>query len=1355
LGSTTDLADHERSTRAALDSDDELLDNDSDGTATGESLGTIDFDREGNFNSLRPSNPRIETMDFDSTKNSAPPGSDRCDDRNDSTDSNPANQVPVPSLPDHVIGDELGRGGMGVVYHCYDERKKVRRHVALKTLQRISPADLLRFKHEFRRLADLAHVNVVALYDLMGHGDSWCFTMEYLEGVDFLEFVWSGFDAMKADEPPLTKSDEQPGCARLNVRRIKRLKEALKQLAAGLGTLHHAEILHRDVKPSNVMVTTERRLVLLDFGLAADLQPELRGSTTRGIQGTPEYMSPEQAAARETRAASDWYAVGVMLYELLTGFLPFSGSPLGVIQRKQTEDPVDPLELAPDAPPELCRLCTALLDRDPEKRPTAVEVLHALDATDMADVLRKSQRADNRRSVELVGRERHLEALKQGFERIQAGESLSIFVHGQSGMGKSVLIQRFLQEVRRTDGAVVLEGRCYEQESVPFKALDSLVDNLCDYLLRLPKDVYREFLPRDTLALFRVFPVLGQLNVKLDKSLPPITNATQQEVRQRALTALRELLRNLGERHALVLYIDDLQWGDVDSAKMLVDVLRPPDGPKLLLLASYRNEHQESSPCLQAFRSAYERGRHRPQCEELSVESLTEEEATSLAATLLGAVPDSLKHAQQIARESAGWPFFVWELVQHAKEDATGTVMTLGLDDVIWARVNRLSEETQQLLSVIAVSGRPTPASEAYQVIDQVALGRNLLHQLRANHFVRTTDSETDSVVESYHDRIREAVIARLDPATIRHYNLRFAEVIQKSGDVDQTQLEAWLRDAEPYDEPAHLQGLSRDQWLRIFDLSVYFDAAGDANRALPFAVAGAEQAKAQNALEVAELHYRIAVRGSNQSDSPLRFRISEGLGDVLMLRGKYEFAELQLQAALFLANGDLAKARIEGKLGELAFKRGDMRLATDHLERALEVLGRKPPQRPAVIHMQVAWETLVQIMHTIWPSRFVGRRSLAHATTDLAVVHLYARLSYAYWFSRGLVQTLWAHLCQINRAERYPDTLELASAYSLHAPIMSTLPLFRRGISYAKKSYSIRQDKGDLWGQGQSLHFLGVVLFAASRFDECAENCREAIALLDRTGDVWEANMARYHLAEALYHLGDLGEAVAEARRMYQSGNDVGDVQAIAVILVVWGAADFERFPVAELEAELIRKREDPLATLQLIQACGLKALLYEKQPDEASRIFREAIAKANERGIKNTYVMSNYAWLATALRIHGETMEAGSSEQKRLFREAKRAARKSLKMARRFQNDLPHALRENAIMATHAGRESTAKSFFAQSLEVAEKQGARYQRAQTLLAQAEAGITFGWPEAGKQFAEAQLEIQTIQAATSVDESA
>jgi hypothetical protein len=237
--------------------------------------------------------------------------------------------------------------------------------------------------------------------------------------------------------------------------------------------------------------------------------------------------------------------------------------------------------------------------------------------------------------TELVGRERHLEVLHDVFGMVAAGATRSVFVYGRSGTGKSVLIHAFLEEIRARGQAVVLTGRCYEQESVPFKALDSLIDSLAEYLGMQPPETIRRALPEDSLPLVRLFPVIGQLPGTIDAGKPPIDNVDQQELRQRAMNALRMVLAWMTERSPVVLYIEDLQWGDVDSAIMLADLVRPPNSPPVMLLVSYRGEDVASSQCLKAMAKAFATGQHHPHRQELAVEALGEHDATRLALMLL------------------------------------------------------------------------------------------------------------------------------------------------------------------------------------------------------------------------------------------------------------------------------------------------------------------------------------------------------------------------------------------------------------------------------------------------------------------------------------------------------------------------------------------------------------------------------------------------------------------------------------------------------------------------------------------------------------------------------------------------
>ena len=410
----------------------------------------------------------------------------------------------------------LGTGGMGVVYEAHD--RTMDKVVALKTLTRAEAEHIYRFKREFRALADVSHANLATLYELMSDEQNWFFTMELVDGVTFIQYVRHeamGVPATDIDntlraprENLLRAADSEADTEIFDSSHISydsaempafvdesiagtnykldetRLRSALRQLAEGVNRLHEMGKLHRDIKPSNVLVTEEGRVVLLDFGLVEDVNPEMHETL---LAGTPDYMSPEQGAQMRISKASDWYSVGVMLYQALTGRLPFRGKFFEVMLRKQTRDPIQPREINPQVPRDLNELCLKLLRRDAETRPTGREILRVLGVKRSPGAVSPAMR-----DVAFIGRERQLAELHDAFDATREGQTVTAYVHGNSGMGKSTLIRTFVEQVKeKAENVIVLQGRCYERESVPYKALDGVVDSLSKHLatLRLRENI--------------------------------------------------------------------------------------------------------------------------------------------------------------------------------------------------------------------------------------------------------------------------------------------------------------------------------------------------------------------------------------------------------------------------------------------------------------------------------------------------------------------------------------------------------------------------------------------------------------------------------------------------------------------------------------------------------------------------------------------------------------------------------------------------------------------------------------------------------------------------------------------------
>ncbi len=659
----------------------------------------------------------------------------------------------------YYVRRRIGSGTFGIVYEVFDNvRNKV---LALKTLRQTTPDALYRFKREFRSLSDMAERNLVRLYDLVSEGDRWFVSMEFIRGGNFIEYVRGTPFASAGDE------QEQPAGVEFH-----RLALALPQLATGLVTLHNAGKLHRDIKPSNVLVgADDHRVVLLDFGLVLDTDLFSRGTNTGATSGTPAYMSPEQSEGARLGPASDWYAVGIILYEALTGDVPFRGTYMEILDSKRGRDIPPPSTIASGIPPELDELCRDLLRFDPASRPTGEEILRRF-----GDSAPPRISFAARGSGFLVGRQPYLRALRGAFSDAMDGGPITICVQGDSGAGKTALVRAFLEEKRdEVPDLLVLTGRCYQRESVPYKGVDSLVDALSRYTSRLSPAEIDALVPRDIAPAEQLFPTLRNLGdlIRMRRRVVPDLDANQHDLRQRAFATMRELLFRLAERTKLVLFIDDLQWGDIDSAELLDEMLRPPNAPPLLFIAAYRSDAAESSPCVPTFRE-------RVPARDVILEPLTSEESHALALELLGdSVTEPAEVAAIIANEAGGSPLFIGELVRAftmagpavLRRDAT-------ILQVLQVRLRSLPLSALGLLQMIAVHGRPILRAPLHRALSGGEFDKTLTI-LTAQNLIRGRETARGETVEPYHDRIAEAALSLLDEEELRQRHAQLATALE------------------------------------------------------------------------------------------------------------------------------------------------------------------------------------------------------------------------------------------------------------------------------------------------------------------------------------------------------------------------------------------------------------------------------------------------------------------------------------------------------------------------------------------------------------------------------------------------
>ncbi|MEM9492502.1 MAG: AAA family ATPase, partial [Myxococcota bacterium] len=426
------------------------------------------------------------------------------------------------------------------------------------------------------------------------------------------------------------------------------LRRTLSELVHGIGALHEAGYLHCDIKPSNILVDRSGRVVLLDFGLITAARAE--HWPDEQVVGTPAYMAPEQVLGEDLDGSCDWFGVGVVLYQMLTGRWP---RPWSWYQDFRDGRPLPDIPASrahrAEIPDDLDELCTALLAADRRARPGGPDILRRLAAQAVPNPLagRRSgpiavpvsagQTGSLAVRLPLIGRAPQLAALAAALDAVADDHGRVIYVRGAPGMGKTTLVHHFLDRQVRPDaggadaGPVILRGRCYQREHVPFRALDSVIDALCQYLVALATAERAALSPDDMPAQMRLFPVLQRADDHLSAPRdgrdpaaagPGDTMADSpgdtvadgpadggalardadnaRRLRMRAAEALRQLLTAIAAAHRLVLFIDDLQWGDADSAVLLEALMRPPAPRRLLLILAYRDQDVGSSPLLSA-----------------------------------------------------------------------------------------------------------------------------------------------------------------------------------------------------------------------------------------------------------------------------------------------------------------------------------------------------------------------------------------------------------------------------------------------------------------------------------------------------------------------------------------------------------------------------------------------------------------------------------------------------------------------------------------------------------------------------------------------------------------------------------
>jgi Nif-specific regulatory protein len=651
----------------------------------------------------------------------------------------------------------LGEGGMGRVF-LVEDLLKGDLPVALKTLRRglVSEEAVERFKEEFRAMTRLRHLNLAAVHDfgILEENDEPFLTLEYLDGKDLSRF---------------TPAELRP-----------HLPALIAQFCRALDYIHVRGVLHNDIKPQNIFLLPapnrddgfQFQAKLMDFGLARLVD---QGGETRR-SGTIHYAAPEMLAGEKVDARSDLYSLGVVLYRLATGTLPFTGKdPLAILRAHRETPPPPPRSLDPALPAGLERLILWLLEKNPEDRPrSAAALLRALNEalkTDFTLETRETRESYLTGAV-LVGRDSEMEVLRSALRAlVSPGEEAEsrprlVLLGGESGSGKSRLLREFRYHAQ-TEGLEFCLGSCYETGRAVYQPFVEA--------FRFLSPAARQILEaRDPAGVdARTAQILAPLFPDLFPSVQPglSVSGNDRAAKNLLFDSATQILAQAGAKRPFILALEDLHWADALSIEFLRYLRDRVPALPLLVVATYRDDEVAGRP-LEALAS-----QPSPSGTQivLRLKRLEVDEITHLVRSMLSLDEDPQDLAFLLHRQTAGNPLFIEEILKALAEDAAlereegrwkvdlahlqKFEVPKNINETLTRRLSKLSDEERKIIRVLSVFNRPTPRVllERAGGWDSEVMAPQLSHLLSRGILLRHEDGGQEKIAFA-HMKTRDLV---------------------------------------------------------------------------------------------------------------------------------------------------------------------------------------------------------------------------------------------------------------------------------------------------------------------------------------------------------------------------------------------------------------------------------------------------------------------------------------------------------------------------------------------------------------------------------------------------------------------
>ncbi len=1214
--------------------------------------------------------------------------------------------------------EELGQGGMGKVYRAFD--LEIGEEIAIKMLKAEIAHDekfLERFQNELKLARRISHKNVCRLYHFGREEGIPYITMEYVAGENLKSIV--------------CRQEKLPEDRAIDI---------AKQICEGLAEAHDLEVIHRDLKPQNVMIDTKGYARIMDFGIARSLK--IKDPAEAGLFiGTPDYISPEQSQGREADRRSDFYSLGVILYEMVTGRLPFEGRrPHDVVRKHITELPPDPMMFNPELSDGFRCLILKCLEKEAIKRYHSAEellvdlrniekgisIFSALEhsALTPAFMVGARQPPEVERPV-FVGRDKELQRLDVFLQEALDGKGRPVFITGEAGCGKTALIQEFSRRAQEADSTlIVVSGSCDAHTGIgdpylPFREvlylltgdieaswaagtiardhaqrLWNLIPLSVEALVNHGPGLIDSFLPSGPLIerarafsaggvgwLSRLSKIIGQ-----KASVSSAANLQQSDLFEQ----FSRVVQSVAQKHPLLVVLEDLHWADSGSISLLCHLGRRIEGSRVLILGAFRptelalardGKRHPLEAAIHAFGRSFE---------DLAIDLGCDGDIAFVEA-LLDTEPNKLSRTfrKKLHHLTQGHPLFTIELLRRMQERR----FIVKDKDEHWVEGPSLDWETLPARVEGIIGERLGQLSERLRGILDVAcvegetftaeiVGRVM--EMSEFEIIQALSNELEKRFRLIHALgIRKINRQRISTYRFRH--ILFQKYLYGNLDVVER---AYKHERVGY-ELEKLYGTHASE-ISV-QLAHHFRRAEVPERTIHYLEKAAER----------------ALRGYANQEAVDFLREIESLAG--RLKPPYGAARQaywkQLSGEACLGLGRIAESR-------------------QNLQQAAALIDKPVPNKGPKLLVSLTGEILRQGLHLIRPRRFVGK-SRVRREAALNLARVYERLAELGYFTQEKLSAIHVALRALNLAERAGPSPELARNYANMGLGMGVLPLHPLAEAYGRKAKDIALKTDRLATLGYVQLVLAIYHSGIGRWSDAEYSSDKALEIFKNIGDSRRQELCLGLQGQIALYRGDFIRCGRTYEALYKTALRRGDLQNQCLGLTGQALSQLRLGNVDKAISLLKASRFDTLPEenrFDKLCASGIlaQAQLIKEDRNAALRnaeVARQLFDQADPRFA----TLKAYPCVTEVFLTLWEGIRGRSHAQELLLRDfSKQACRAFRKHARVFSIGQPAALRYQGLYHWLEGMPEAARKAWEKSLVAAQQLSMPYEKA---LAYYEAG--------------------------------